>query len=598
MRLPICLFHGLKILCLAWLAWLIGPACSADPASRGTILTVGGLPPGAALLRVLARLDDTPAEQTPELDVRGFGGSESYALTLRLPPGASGRPLLVALEVLDDSGCLIAVGSSLRDIRGYDPFSQDQREVQLAPLSPAECSSQRPLLRGTTPEVVTTTGTDVRGRRVPLTIKGWGFWPGSRVQVDGTDIVDLQWVSAAELSFPIPERLGKYGSVPLTVSVPGAEPLTGTLLYGAGHIQFSISRYSVPDLQSPLVRDVTQDGYPDLIVLSSFDYTNTLRVFVNDGRGGFSTTPITISIGPNAIDFAIGDLNGDGFLDVAAAGSVPVPLANKYRTYLYVYSGDGTGNFRNEIATELPIADEVAVMAVGDLNSDRIADLALMTSSSGYPVTSQPRCHLLINDGAGAFTITDTPDCYYFLSPIEKGRGRATPSVLVAAITDYDEDGVPDLQYANSFPSVYSIVNNKLATQKMYSLTDANVDGNADLNVEGNVYLSKGHALAQSPVQSPLTTFTLIRAGDLNGDHLSDFRMFSGLILNTKEPIDAVTPTVAADQFEIKPYCLVGMMPITGDILFDADIDRDGLGDLVVFNKCDAEIRVYLNTSE
>src|SRR5437868_7110352 len=102
MRLSNGLFHGLSVLCLGALG------CSSDSVPRDTVVTVAGLPLDAAVLRVLARLDDTPAAQTPELNVHGFGGGDSYAFDLRLPAGASGRSLLIALEALDESGCLIA----------------------------------------------------------------------------------------------------------------------------------------------------------------------------------------------------------------------------------------------------------------------------------------------------------------------------------------------------------------------------------------------------------------------------------------------------------------------------------------------------------
>jgi len=68
------------------------------------------------------------------------------------------------------------------------------------------------------------------------------------------------------------------------------------------------------------IGDVNGDGKPDLVVSNSQD--STFSVLIGNGDGTFQGQKVT-SIPNNAYSLAVGNFNGDSYLDVA----VPIPFA-------------------------------------------------------------------------------------------------------------------------------------------------------------------------------------------------------------------------------------------------------------------------------
>ena len=65
--------------------------------------------------------------------------------------------------------------------------------------------------------------------------------------------------------------------------------------------------------------DIDGDGAIDLVV-SDFQAT-ALTLFLGDGHGNFSPSPISIDAGAPVNDFDLADLNGDGAIDIVTANS-------------------------------------------------------------------------------------------------------------------------------------------------------------------------------------------------------------------------------------------------------------------------------------
>jgi FG-GAP-like repeat len=123
-----------------------------------------------------------------------------------------------------------------------------------------------------------------------------------------------------------------------------------------------------------VVADMNGDGIPDIVAPPNRLGNGKLRIWIGDGKGGFSDWPITFSEdGKTAARFtvdyggvAVGDIDGDGKADVAVAS---------HSSGVVVLYGDGKGGFRVERAG-LPHGDfsSQAVILL-DANGDGKLDI-------------------------------------------------------------------------------------------------------------------------------------------------------------------------------------------------------------------------------
>ena len=128
-------------------------------------------------------------------------------------------------------------------------------------------------------------------------------------------------------------------------------------------------------------------------------------------------TPIAIGHAPLAL--AVGDLDGDGRLDVALASD-----DSTVTTLL----GDGTGGLRSQ--RDLPVAAALAGIALGRVDADARLDAVVSGSSSGAVIT-------LLGAGDGSLVA----------GPVTSGTW--TPASL--ALRDLDGDGHVDAVVADLF---------------------------------------------------------------------------------------------------------------------------------------------------
>ncbi len=176
-----------------------------------------------------------------------------------------------------------------------------------------------------------------------------------------------------------------------------------------------------------VVGDANEDGHLDLVTVQSDD--ETIAVLLGDGSGGFlpaSASPF--AVGPGPYPPALGDLDGDGHLDVAVPASGTGRYYREHQSLartITLLLGDGKGHFLPAPSSPLSVVEGPYFVALGDLDGNGTLDLVATHDDSD-------RVTVLLNDGNAGFT--PAPQ-----SPLAIGR-RAWKVLVIDANSDRKND--------------------------------------------------------------------------------------------------------------------------------------------------------------
>lgn len=195
----------------------------------------------------------------------------------------------------------------------------------------------------------------------------------------------------------------------LAVACAEERKLIVLLNSGDGNGQFRASTtVSIPDPPGDMaLGDVNGDGSIDLAIDTHDSYG--VMLLLGDGTGGLrlaANSPIVMKEGrhPHTHGLALGDLNGDRKLDLITANNADNDIS--------VAFGDGRGSF-TRASKSFAVGPSPYPFAVADMNNDGRLDI-LATASATGPQRAQQLSQsfaltLLLNDGRGGFRRSELP---------------------------------------------------------------------------------------------------------------------------------------------------------------------------------------------
>lgn len=136
--------------------------------------------------------------------------------------------------------------------------------------------------------------------------------------------------------------------------------------------------------------DVNEDG--DLDIVTANGRRNTIEILIGDGRARFSPASIVkLEPGKNFYTFALGDVDGDGHVDLVTVSSDLDNASGRVATR----HGDGTGIFKDLPDSSLPAPPDARLSTLADVNGDERLDIVLSHETNHVSV--------LLNKGDGMF---------------------------------------------------------------------------------------------------------------------------------------------------------------------------------------------------
>jgi subtilase family serine protease len=518
--------------------------------ATATVTLTGAAPSGGA---VISLSSDNPAVQV--------------APTVTIPAGASSIPF--AASTLSVSAISTATITAT-----YNGISQTSL-LTLKPSVLPPASNPVPFLVAPLAPASHTPG----GTGFSVTVNGSGFVPGAQILWNGTAL-PTTLVSPSQLQAPVPATgVQMNGSGAVTVANPGSVVLSSNALFGyltypTSAPSFSASSLSVSGSPATVATgDFNRDGILDLAV--GKNDSSGLSIFLGNGDGTFGPEHVVtvINSGYTAMtrSLAVGDFNGDGKLDI---------VLNKSSTssgLIGVLLGNGDGTFTPAPDISLPASTgSVSALAVGDLNGDGALDLVVtgidLTQAyvflgngdgtfrppASFGSVNQPSSVAVADfDGDGKLDLA-LPDYINQAVAILLGNGDGTfrsqkeypangyPGVLVVA--DFNGDGRPDIATNEQGPigtngaGVAVLLNkgdgtffppvNYAAGQAFYFVATDDLDGDGKVDLlaakapypfQPAIFLGNGDGtFSATPIMLPSNVSTFLAIADLNGDGAPD----------------------------------------------------------------------------
>jgi hypothetical protein len=391
--------------------------------------------------------------------------------------------------------------------------------------------------------------------------------------------------------------LNKDG-IPDVAVASGSSTAEVAVYYGKGNGTFTFPRIyniggpSINGYGSAAFADFNRDGILDVLSLGdSAGYT----IAYGDGHGGFVAPSISLSPNPGSI--AQGEFNHDDIPDLAVVNE---PLCNTCPSSVSIFLGTGKGYLRAPSTYSIPVRG--GVISVGDVNGDGRLDVVVTRSgriinNEFPPFPTGDDLAVLLGRGDGTI---EAVHGYKLL-----GAPSGNTFNMSAFLVDVNQDGKLDLvgdwgtalgkgngQFAAPIPLPSSI-------QGIVDLAPGNFDSSGPpglavatatynpasqaFGTPSYVYVLDGNGKGSFAVKSRRSVGVLgnLVTADLNGDGLSDILYTANVTEGTTNYVSlGVDLSKGNDTFSTATY-LIPSPNVTNGIL-TGDFNRDGKTDVVL----------------
>ncbi len=340
--------------------------------------------------------------------------------------------------------------------------------------------------------------------------------------------------------------------------------------------------------------DLNGDGFLDLVATGQQSGgTSGISIHLGDGTGSFSVFQTYESSLVIGFSTAVGDINGDGYMDLATAGRTTAG-----KGYLNVRLGNGDGTF-SEIRSYAQDEDTRDV-ALADFNGDGFLDSVTAGFESGDGIA-----YVRFGDSTGSLSEAVT-----YVS--ELGQS------LAVTVGDVNNDGNADFITAGRYGPGYTTVflgngDGTFSQAGSYNVggnwafdvqvADLNGDGNLDLatigddgsNAFANILLGDGTGSFGAPISIGLSSDAglAFQFGDLNGDGIQD------LVASTRYSGDGFVTLLLGDgegSFDSLKSFATGTGAFFGAAL--GDVNGDGVLDFSTGSSVSGTGHAFVFTGE
>jgi len=262
--------------------------------------------------------------------------------------------------------------------------------------------------------------------------------------------------------------------------------------------------------------DIDRDGRADWL----HGAQSAIHFNLADGKGGFieNDRPLPCG-GPDRAERLClpVDIDGDGQMDLITQWGHYWAPEGRSR----IYRNDGQGEFSDVTAAAGLPEKGLSIKGAGDLNQDGFPDLICIDNK-----TESKRLEIYLNDGQGRFTRKAG-------SLVGGGRGINAPSWGVAVVTDFDNDGLPDVivngrnflkLYRGTGDGRFLYMNDTWGIKDLSAasvddgLCFGDIDGNGKLDVVGYTSLDDRRQIAVYRNDLPAQNWINVRPVGLPGN--------------------------------------------------------------------------------